>query len=166
MNPWVVLMIAMGGVFSLLVFWHFLADWVFQSQTEAMTKAKDRKVRLWHCTKYAAAFVPLLFVTTNWAVMLMSLGILFVSHYFIDSYVPVMLWAKHLRKAVQFECVGKRYPPQPWQDKVVEPRGFDNDEEAFKAFAATPLGLILIITMDQFFHIAFLLPVAFLMVWS
>lgn len=159
---------ALGGVFAVLVFWHFLADWVFQSHAEAMAmaKAKDRKVRAWHCFKYAATFVPVFWYTEISSTLSgILLAILFGSHYIIDSYVPVMLWAKYLRKAVQFELVGKQVPHQPWQDKVVEQRGYENDEEAFKAFASTPLGLILLITMDQFFHIAFLLPIAYLMVW-
>jgi hypothetical protein len=157
--------VIMMAVFVALTFWHFPADWLFQSHKEALAKAKDRKVRLWHCTKYALTYVPLLwFFGPDWVTMAWCLGILFSTHYVIDSYVPVMLWAKYLRRAPQFANVGKKFPPQSWQDKVIEERGYDNDEEAFKAFAATPLGLILLITMDQFFHIACLLPVAILLV--
>jgi hypothetical protein len=59
----------------------------------------------------------------------------------------VLLWAKYLRKAPQF--------------KKVDACGW-TDIDAFVAFASTPLGLILLITMDQFLHIACLLPVAVL----
>jgi hypothetical protein len=157
-----------GGTFAVLTFWHFLADWTFQSHKEALTKATDANVRGWHCLKYAAAFMPLIAwvgdgVTFTWLTCFMSFTILFFTHYVIDSYVPVMLWAKYLRRAPQFNNVGKRFPLQGWQDKVIEERGYENDEETFKAFAATPLGLVLMITMDQFMHITCLLPIAYLM---
>jgi hypothetical protein len=65
----------------------------------------------------------------------------------------IMNWDSvcHLQiKAEQFKHIGK--------DKE-----FKTDAEAFKAFASTPLGLILVITIDQFLHIACLLPVATVM---
>ena len=143
----------LGGIFAVLVFWHFFADWAFQSQEEAFAKAKNKKVRAWHCFKYAIMFAPLAFFVSPHA-MIFSFLLLFVSHYVIDSYVPVMLWAKYLRKAPQFKVM------------VVDPNtrlvmGRRSDEESFKEFASQPLGLILMIVMDQFFHIACLLPVAY-----
>lgn len=152
----------LGGVFAILVFWHFFADWVFQTHKEALAKAKNHWVRARHCFVYAALFLPLFWLVgfrDNW----LALTILFVSHFFIDTYIPVMLWAKHLRKAPQFEGVGRTRVFQPWQDNVVDQVGYKTDEDAFKAFAATNIGLVLMITMDQFLHIAFLLPVAWLM---
>lgn len=145
----------------ILILCHFAFDWLYQSHKEALAKAKDRRVRFWHCVKYAVPFAPVLWwfgMDVN--AILVSLAILFGTHFIIDSYVPVMLWAKYLRKAPQFDNIGERPPLRPWQDKVVELRYYENDEEAFKAFASTPLGLILLITMDQFLHIACLLPVA------
>lgn len=136
---------AMGGVFAVLVFWHFFADWLFQTHVEAMAKAKDRRVRAMHCLVYAGLFVPL-FAGLHMPLLgaCYSLAILFTSHFVIDSYIPVLLWAKYLRRAPQFSA------------------GTSN-EEAFKAFAATPIGLVLMIVMDQFFHIAFLLPIAWVL---
>jgi hypothetical protein len=155
-----------GGVFAVLVFWHFLADWVFQSHKEEMQKSNDRLVRAWHCLKYALVFVPLFWWASfpdgafEW-----SMVILFASHYVIDSYVPVLLWAKFLRKAPQFDSVGKDLPaPVGWSDRVIESPRYRTNEEALKAFALTPRGLVLMITMDQFLHIAFLLPIAYLAV--
>lgn len=145
----------------ILVLCHFAFDWVYQTHKEALAKALDRRVRFWHCVKYAAPFAPVLWwFGMDAAAVAASLAILFGTHYVIDSYVPVMLWAKHLRKAPQFANVGKRFPLVGWQDKVIEERGYESDIDAFKAFAATPLGLILVITMDQFLHIACLLPIA------
>lgn len=135
-----------GGIFALFTIWHFVADWLFQSHEEAMAKALDKKVRAWHCFKYTLAFVPVLFIANSFVPWLIACLVLFGSHYVIDSYVPVMLWAKFLREAPQFQDPANH-----------------SDYLAFKAFAATPLGLVLMITMDQVFHILFLVPVAWLM---
>ena len=151
-----------GGVFAVLVFWHFLADWTFQTHKEALAKAKNFWVRTRHCAVYAVMFW-FLFLAVGFHGPRAGIAtmILFMSHFVIDTYVPVMLWAKYLRRAPQFsETV---FIPGTWQDKRIETR-LRTDEEAFKAFASTPLGLVLMITMDQLFHIAFLLPVAWLMI--
>lgn len=125
-----------GGLFSIFVFWHFVADWFFQSQQEAMAKSKNAKVRAYHCGKYTLIFLPLLYLTgMDWQKQIASLLILFSTHFVLDTYIPVMLWAKYLR--------------------LVE----ITDEESFKKFASTPLGLILVITIDQLMHIASMLPV-------
>ena len=134
----------LGGFFSILVFWHFVADWIFQSHDEAMKKSKNHEIRAIHCMIYTICFFPLLCVlpltTTQ---LLISVAILFFSHFIEDTYVPVMLWAKHIRKAPEFN----------WHDR---------DEDAFIAFASTPLGKILAIVVDQLVHIAFLLPIAYM----
>jgi len=52
--------------------------------------------------------------------------------------------------------------PGGWEDKKLEARKVTN-VEAFKAMMSTPLGLILGITMDQFFHLCFIAPVAYLL---
>lgn len=149
----------------ILVLCHFAFDWVYQSHKEALAKSKNRKVRLWHCVKYAVPFVPvLMWFGMGSGAILASLAILFGTHYVIDSYVPVMLWAKYLRRAPEFDNIGERPVSHPvgWQDKVIERTYYPTDVDAFIAFARTPLGLVLMITMDQFLHIACLLPVAML----
>ncbi len=154
-----------GGVFAVLAFWHFFADWVFQSHKEALAKSTDWVVRLRHCLVYTVLFVPLFWLVGFRGIKeTFALLLLLTSHFIIDTYIPVMLWAKYLRLAPQFAQVGVRQPPQGWQDKVVEPVTFNGDVEAFKAFFATNVGAILCITMDQFLHIGFLLPIAWLMV--
>lgn len=192
------LLITLGALFSLFVFWHFVSDWVFQSQKEALAKAKDRKVRAWHCLKYTAPFAPLLSLfrirtssdmfsgpevdlALGWQ-FYTALAILFVSHYIIDSYVPVMLWAKYLRRATEFTYVVKpvtltkeqheailrgegKIVGMGWSDNIVDHVTYPSDEEAFRAFAHTPIGLVLMITMDQLFHIAFLIPTIVVTLW-
>jgi hypothetical protein len=132
-----------GSLFSLAVFWHFVADWFPQSHQEALAKSQNADTRAWHCSKYTLVMMAPLIGTnliTRPYVAFACAMILYVSHYIIDSYVPVLLWAKYLRKHPAF-------------DNVM------SDKDAFKAMASTNIGLILIITMDQLFHIAFLLPV-------
>ncbi len=146
----------------ILVLCHFAFDWVYQSHAEAMAKSTDHWVRYVHCVKYAVPFAPVLWwFGMDVASVALSLAILFSTHYVIDSYVPVMLWAKYLRRAPQFANVGKAFSLHAWQGAPSDER-YADDIDAFKAMAATPLGLILVIVMDQFLHIACLLPVAFL----
>jgi hypothetical protein len=146
-----------------LVLCHFAFDWLYQSHAEAIAKSQNKGVRFLHCGKYATPFIPILWLFgMNPGQIGLSFLILFGTHYVIDSYVPVMLWAKYLRKAPQFDLVVKvPFKMNGWHDKEIETT-YKSDIEAFKAVAGTPLGLILIITMDQFLHILCLLPVAYM----
>jgi len=197
------LLALLGGVFVLLAFWHFPADWLFQSQKEALAKAKDHLVRARHCTVYTLLFVPLLLLlrvrihgdifgngddielVLGWQFWT-CLAILWVSHFIIDTYWPVMMWAKYLRRAPEFKRVkafGRRAdgtvvipanqsiqfvagapvtPRKGWSDYEIDEITYANDVEAFKAFFGTHTGAILCITMDQLFHLWCLWPVAWL----
>lgn len=190
------LLAILAGVFVLLAFWHFPADWLFQSQKEALAKAKDHLVRARHCTVYTMLFVPLLLLlrvrihndifgsgdnpelVLGWQFWA-CLAILWVSHFIIDTYWPVMMWAKYLRRAPQFKDVVKPVCLTPeqveglksgkgivvgrgWSDKEIDRITYKSDEDAFKAFFGTPVGAILCITMDQLFHLWCLWPVAWL----
>ena len=131
-----------GGVFALLVFWHFVADWIFQTHSEAMAKAKDARIRAQHCFTYAVIFAPAMGVLQlTWAEALVCWVVLFASHFVEDTYIPVMLWAKHVRQPPEFKSLP--------------------DEEAFVAWASTPLGKIIAIVVDQLVHLAFLFPIAY-----
>lgn len=144
-----------GGLLALLVFWHFVSDWIFQSHSEAMAKPIDDWVRAKHCATYTALMFPLL--------ALMGLGVLqcvygawllFFSHFIEDSYYPILLWAKHIRRSPEFKRVGTSiYDPVDGSIRKY------TDTDAFIAFAHTPLGKILMITVDQLVHIAFLIPI-------
>lgn len=136
----------LGGLLFLLTFIHFIVDWGFQSHIEAMQKASNWKVRARHCTVYTGGFVIPLFYMLDPQGILVSLGLLWISHFLIDTYVPVYFWAKYLRR-----------PPE-MQDPISELEGF-------KAFAKQPLGLLLVVSMDQAWHVAFLLLVAFLVTY-
>ena len=148
----------MGGVLSILVFIHFFVDWIFQSHAEAMVKHNNPKIRAKHCAIYTAGFIPLfLFCHFSWLEWLVALNILFWSHFCEDTYIPVFLWAKYIRK-----------PPE--MTEPVQELGLDgyikvsppDAKEGFKMFIQTAMGKILMIAIDQIIHIAFLLPIAWM----
>jgi uncharacterized protein DUF3307 len=153
-----------GGVFAVLAYIHFLTDFIFQSHAEAMVKHNNPRIRAKHCLIYTAGFVPIL-ATFCWcgamssAEFFVSLAILFFSHFFEDTYIPVFLWAKYLRK-----------PPQMTQPiKQVGVDGYitilpPDAKEGFKQFVETALGKILLISVDQIIHLAFLFPIAWMVI--
>lgn len=76
------------------------------------------------------------------------LGILFVSHFVIDTYYFTYVWAK-------------------WWRKIPSIHYALTDEEAREAFKnefKNPVNAILFITIDQLQHITFLMLVAWLLV--
>jgi hypothetical protein len=138
---YVILLALAGGLFSILTFIHFVVDWIFQTHAEAMAKHNNAKVRARHCAIYTAGFVPLLLFFI-WAGALSPLGfgicllILFVSHFYLDTYHGVYLWAKYIRR-----------PPEMDQE---------NTRQGFVQFVQTTLGKILMIAIDQISHLFFL----------
>lgn len=88
-----------GGIFALLVLLHFLADWIPQSHTEAMRKSTNWRVRALHCVVYVVPFAVLMFLAgVDWQALAAMVVLLYVSHFIEDTYVPVFLWAKYLRR--------------------------------------------------------------------
>ena len=141
-----------------LVLWHFLCDWVYQSHEEAVNKSLNPKIRTWHCVKYTVPFLPLLWVFgLSYVQLYVSAVILFVTHFFIDSYVPVVFWARYLRRAPELiQDIGRKSTLPPDLIMVVNRAAIKkNMRDMFN----TPLGAVLLITMDQFFHICCLLPI-------
>lgn len=160
-----------GGMFAILVFIHFVADWVFQTHEEAMAKSHDSVVRARHCINYTGPFV-ILFILLNlgWFSSLCCASVLFFSHFVEDTYWPVFIWAKYVRKMPSLN-------PEPTEIVTELGEKFANAYEkvaifaekqeileAFKKEWGTPIGAILFITIDQLIHIAFLIPVAIALV--
>lgn len=151
----------MGGIFAVLTFIHFFTDWIFQSHAEAMVKHNNWKVRAKHCLIYTLGFTPLfLFCHFSLLEWFVALNLLFWSHFAEDTYLPVYLWAKYIRR-----------PPE-----MTEPRksvGVDgyvsvlppDPKAGFVEFVQTPLGKILMIAIDQIIHIAFLFPIAWMILF-
>ena len=178
-----------GGWLALLVTLHFTVDWVFQSHDEAMRKSRERRVRAKHCAVYTLPFALLLFLT-SWDILRVTAmsWTVFLSHFVEDTYLPVLWWAKYVRKPPQMarRLVGEKGSWNIVENGVV--RGFrtpkevdvydrllglgdqglkqaqrEIDLDGFIAFVSEPLGKILLIAIDQIVHILFLLPVAYMM---
>jgi len=149
----------MGGIFALLVFWHFVVDWLFQSHNEAMKKSHDAGARAFHCAVYTLGFVMVMpFFGSSFSTeeAILSIIILFFSHFIEDTYYPVFLWTKHVRKPPEFGKI-------VFNQDLTEGRQL-TDREAFIEWFGTPLGKIIGIVVDQLVHIAFLLPIAYFVV--
>jgi len=149
-----------GGFFSLLGFIHFFTDFVCQSHAEAMVKHNNPKIRAAHCAIYTLGFVPLLIFclcvgALTWWQLIASVLILFVSHFCEDTYIPVYWWAKFIRR-----------PPE-MTEPIKQPSNIDgyvnvlppDPKAGFVLFIQTTLGKILLIAVDQIFHLIFLWPI-------
>ena len=134
-----------GAILPLLVFAHFITDWVFQTHNTAMEKHKNWRVLGFHSLIYSCLMTwtcwflkgQPVFITTTGQI----LSLLFVSHFIEDTYIPVYLWMKYIRKV-----------------PLVKRR------EDFAEYVKTPLGCVLAITIDQIIHIIFLIPIAYILV--
>jgi hypothetical protein len=181
-----------GGLFAVLAFVHFFADFLFQSHEAALAKSHDWKVRANHCLWYCFFFLPLLawLGLDGWRFGA-ALVMLYGSHFIIDTYYGVLLWAKHIRKFPQFTArqtmthVDCKYSAVS-VGSIVKTKGADGiewehvvtnvvdsssvetrltDESALKQVFSTPVGAILCIAVDQIFHLAFLWTVVWLALW-
>src|SRR5258708_1007165 len=119
-----------GGFLAILTLIHFIVDWMFQTHAEAMVKHNHPWVRAKHCVIYTLGFIPFFEVIhfTNWE-WFIATNILFWSHFFEDTYLPVFLWAKYIRK-----------PPE---------MAYGDPHLGFIQFIQTTLGKILMIVIDQ-----------------
>lgn len=146
-----------GGLFAVLTFIHFLVDWGFQTHDEAMLKGKEKLVRARHCFIYTVGFLPLLILTdVSYSNILICCSILFFSHFFEDTYIPAMWWFSNIRKPPELMLLMKdieAYLPDKTSDR------------AFLTYLRNygPLPYILLITIDQIIHLAFLWPVVYIM---
>lgn len=135
-----------GGLFVILTFVHFFADWIFQTHHEATNKHSNFAVRGKHCIIYTAAFVPVLLLMgiTGWGLVI-SIFTLYLSHFIIDTYVPVFLWAKYFRRIPALR--GK---------EAVKGISTKDTQAIFKWLWTQPVYPILFIAIDQILHLSFL----------
>jgi hypothetical protein len=148
-----------GGLLSILIFIHFFVDWIFQSHAEAMVKHNNPKIRAKHCLIYTVGFVPLLlFCHFSWTEWLVALNILFWSHFGEDTYLPVYLWAKYIRKPPEMFAPAKMVSAVDGYIYIAPP----DPKKGFIEFISTSMGKILMIAIDQIIHIVFLLPIAWM----
>lgn len=151
-----------GGLFAVMAFIHFFVDWIFQSHSEAMVKHNHPWIRAKHCLIYTVGFVPLMcFFHFNFWSWLIALNILFWSHFAEDTYVPVYLWAKYIRRPPEMT--------EPWKETYTRVDGTvaikvhpPDPKRGFGEFVQTPIGKILMIAIDQIIHLSFLFPIIWL----
>ena len=85
------------SVFNWLLIAHLVGDWLLQTEYEATNKARGRfcnRALVKHCVVYTLSFVPfflLLDINMNW------LGLIFVSHMFIDRRWPVERYIRSVK---------------------------------------------------------------------
>lgn len=181
-----------GGYLCLLTFCHFAVDWICQSHDEAMRKTREWRVRARHCLIYTIPFAVILF-STSWNPLWSGLMtfVIFLSHFVEDTYLPILWWAKYVRRPPQMarrilvheghwvidSYIPGKTPGEPFfsTPKEYEILGAGEsrmsrqeaqrelDLEGFVSFVTEPLGKILLIAVDQIVHIAFLLPAAYML---
>lgn len=153
-----------GGLFAVLAFVHFFVDWIFQSHSEAMVKHNRPWIRAKHCAIYTLGFAPLFWAFgLYWWEWLVAVNILFWSHFYEDTYTPVFLWAKYIRKPPEMT--------EPWKETYARTDGTvavrvhaPDAERGFVEWVQTPMGKILMIAIDQIIHLAFLFPIVWLVI--
>lgn len=158
MNSDVLKIALAGGLFAIFTFVHFFVDWVLQTHAEAMAKHNNPWVRARHCLIYTIGFVPLMwflhFQAWEWVA---GLNILFWSHFVEDTYVPVYLWAKYIRRPPEMTQPQRQAGTDGYV--IVLP---PDPKKGFVEFIQTPLGKILMIAIDQIIHLAFLFPLVWM----
>lgn len=157
------LQIALGGGFlTILTLIHFASDFFLQSHSEAMVKHNQPWIRAKHCFIYAISFIPFLwvmhFTMLEWII---SLNILFWTHFAEDTYFLIYLWAKYVRRPPEMT--------EPWQEEYINSDHAyaikvhpPDAKRGFGIFANTILGKILLIVTDQVVHIICLIPIVYI----
>jgi len=140
-----------GGVFAVLAFIHFAVDWCLQTHAQGHSKSFQKGGRgplVLHCLVYTLGFAPILayLASTPWEGAA-ALAILFLSHLVGDTYLPVYLWFRYVRR-----------PPLP---RNTEEWSFVT---AYKMCTEDSGNLILVTVVDQVWHLAWLWPVVWLVV--
>lgn len=134
-----------GGNLFLLTFWHFCSDWLPQSHQTAVNKSSDWKLRLIHSLVYSILmmlWIILLWDVSDVFIFIFILTWLLSTHFMIDTYLPTYWWMRYIRR-----------PP------IVVEKG----KEGFTEYAKTPLGIMLIVVVDQIWHIMSLILVALIL---
>jgi hypothetical protein len=144
-----------GGIYAFLGFVHFAVDFITQNQADAIAKHDHTMIRARHCLIYTLAFLPMFYLfglsCIEW---LIGIAVLFGSHFYLDTYHLVALWARYVRRAP--EMIDPIFDPKT--DKIHLP----SLKEGFKRYNKTPVGLFLSITLDQISHLYVLWIIVFM----
>ena len=125
----------MLDILIVLFFSHFVCDWLFQSEREALNKSSSIGWLLRHASTYAGLMTLVTYVIWPmllWQQLVAYFLVTFILHAAVDTYIPVYLWAKYVRRV-----------------KLVREKG----KAGFKEWFFTPTGAVIAITVDQIFHL-------------
>lgn len=75
---------------------HRLGDYFFQTNSQAIHKAKNSLYRIRHCIVYSLIVAGMLLIGFNWQIVLIVFGLTFLEHLWIDSRTPVIKWKTFL----------------------------------------------------------------------
>lgn len=130
-----------GGALTLLALSHLIADWLLQTEASAKRKPGESPWTLaLHSCAYALAMSPALAISMqSWQLAASAALALAVSHGAIDTWAPVWMWARIVRR------------PKEMRGRAAE---------GFVEWTSKPGGMALAMTADQAMHLAFLAPMA------
>jgi len=140
-----------GGLYVPLVFWHFIADWLTQTQTMGEGKSRGGEegsgLLVLHCSIYTAMFIPVLLlygIAPPNGSFFVSILALFLSHAIGDMGFVVWFWARYMR----------RMTTGPSAKQVDKLKDFFPPSEVIDARVIFRPSLLLVI--DQLWHLAWL----------
>jgi hypothetical protein len=97
--------------FIILILAHFISDYFFHPTWWGMQNhsgMKSWRPNLFHSIQYAVIFLPVFYflhINMLWALYLVA------THFVIDTYIPLRLWNKHIRNAINKRKIPKNEPP-------------------------------------------------------
>jgi len=83
----------MIDIFTILILTHFVSDWFLQPEKWGVGKHKYVKYLLYHSIQYTILFLIVFYfleINLIWGVWI------FLTHFIIDTYIPVRLWSKYI----------------------------------------------------------------------
>lgn len=139
-----------GGLYIPLVFWHFVADWIPQTEKMAESKGHNFWILSLHCAIYTLLFIPIFCLyNLSFAGTITVSIILFTSHFVGDTYLPVYFWLRYIRKMT----FSHKY-------RILQPSEvFEKHEKLSTSLLFRPS---LILVIDQLWHLTFLWAIVFL----
>lgn len=139
-----------GGIFAVLMFVHFIADFIQQSSYDTDVKYTSHRSLFKHSLIYTIQFLPFMFFL-KMALWEICLGVvwLLLTHFAIDSMWFTKLWVFKLYK-----------PPELFGvDGIVPDYNCKVANAIFFKWAATPNGRLRVLLIDQIQHATALWPI-------
>lgn len=85
-------------VFILQFVGHRIGDYLFQTNDQAINKAKDGVYRVRHCISYSLTVASMILFVFEWDKAVIVFGLTFLEHMWIDSRTPVIKWKNFIER--------------------------------------------------------------------